>query len=69
MKVVGIKYEFKRGSRGVRLVCLKLASIDPDTSRPLGWNFTIKYETNLFLRLQRLWRFNLSLSTFHRTCK
>ena len=42
VKVVGIKYEFKPGSKGVRLVCLKLASIDPETSKLNGWNFTIK---------------------------
>ena len=42
LKVTGIKYEFKRGAKGVRLVCLKLSSIDPDTSQIQGWNITIK---------------------------
>ena len=42
LKVTGIKYEFKRGAKGVRLVCLKLSAIDPDTSQIQGWNITIK---------------------------
>ena len=43
LKVTGIKYEFKRGAKGVRLVCLKLSAIDPDTSQLVGWSITIKY--------------------------
>ena len=38
VKVVGIKYEI----RPPRLVCLKLAFIDPDTCRMTGGSFTIK---------------------------
>lgn len=39
MKVVGLKYEI----RPPRLVCLKLAFIDAETSRLTGGTFTIKY--------------------------
>lgn len=42
LKVTGIKYEFKKGAKGVRLVCLKLSSIDPDTSQIQGWSISIK---------------------------
>jgi len=41
MKVVGIKYEICR-PHGPRLVCLKLAFIDLDTSRTTGASFSIK---------------------------
>ena len=39
MKVIGIKYEIKPP----RLVCLKLAFIDPETSKMTGGSVTIKY--------------------------
>ena len=42
MKVVGIKYEMKPP----RLVCLKLAFIDPETSKLTGGTFTIKLDFN-----------------------
>ena len=38
MKVVGIKYEIKPP----RLVCLKLAMIDPVTSKATGASFSVK---------------------------
>ncbi len=38
VKVVGIKYEIKPP----RLVCLKLAMIDPVNSKPSGASFTVK---------------------------
>lgn len=38
VKVVGIKYEI----RPPRLVCLKLAFIDPDSSKLTGGSFSIK---------------------------
>jgi len=41
MKVIGVKYEICR-PRGPRLVCLKLAFIDVDTSRTTGAGFSIK---------------------------
>ncbi|KAJ8314732.1 hypothetical protein KUTeg_006882 [Tegillarca granosa] len=39
VKLVGIKYEI----RPPRLCCLKLAHIDPETHKPTGESFSIKY--------------------------